>query len=112
MAGTEELDPQSIKQLRDSGLIVALDTILHDVQQRYQFSHLVEAALQHNGDDLIYEIEFLDSNGELRELYYDATSGRLLFYEIYSMDNNGRLRSIKYDAADDTPVSYEFEVPE
>jgi hypothetical protein len=109
-AGADELDPGRVKQLYDNGLIVPLSTILRDAQQRYQFGHLVEAGLLRSSDVLTYEIEFLDGDGELRELYYDAKSGRLQFYEIYQTGSDGTLHSIRYNAATGAPVGYEFEV--
>jgi uncharacterized membrane protein YkoI len=111
-AAAGELALDRVKQLQEDGLIVPLSTILRDAKQRYQFGHLVEAGLHRSGDTFVYEIEFLDGNDELRELYYDAKTGRLLFYEIHVTGSDGMLRSIRYDATSDKPLSYGFEVPD
>ena len=107
-AGDDNLSLQAIRALRDNGAIVDLGTILQDARRRYAGGRLVEAELEREDGSYIYEIEFLDHAGELRELYYDATTGELLAYEVYATDDD-TLQSIKYDARTDTPMAIEIE---
>ena len=108
-AAAETLNHDAIRALRQQGDIVSLASLIQDAQQRYQDVYILEAQLQITAfEQLVYEIEFIDSEGTLRELYYDARSGELLAYEAYDIDEQGQLRSIEYDAKTGEPLIYEF----
>lgn len=95
----DEYDHDEARRLREQGKIVPLQALIEDAGRRYGVGRLLEAELERRDDyGLVYEIEFLDANGQKRELYYDAASGELLIYEVYETDARGRLRSVEYDA--------------
>lgn len=105
--GAEELDHDTIRALRRQGVIVSLHAITKDAQRRYSNGRVLEAELRRRDGRLIYEIEFLDSAGNMRELYYAAESGELIAYETYEIDADGRLLGIEHDAASGRPLRYE-----
>ncbi len=97
-ARADAFDHDDVRELRDQGKIVSLATIIADARRRYGGGHVLEAELNrkpHVG--LVYEIEFLDKHGTMHELYYSATTGKLLMYEVFRIDSKGRLRRYNYD---------------
>lgn len=70
-------DQDEIRRLRAQGAIVPLEQLVDDAQRRHA-GRVLESELKHNGDGYRYEIEILDATGVVRELIYDAASGRLL----------------------------------
>jgi uncharacterized membrane protein YkoI len=98
-AFSDEYDHDTVRHLREQGKIVPLQALIEDAGRRYGGGRILEAELEHRDDHgLVYEIEFLDTHGRKRELYYDAASGELLIYEVYETDTRGRLRNVEYDA--------------
>jgi len=63
------------KDLVESGEILPLEKILHDVFQGRPW-RLLEAELEQEHGRYIYELEILDDKGKVRELEYDAKSGK------------------------------------
>ncbi len=70
-------DQHEIRRLRARGAIVPLSQLVDDAQRRHAGS-VIEAELKQRGNGYRYEIEILDKTGVVRELIYDAASGRLL----------------------------------
>lgn len=70
-------DQPEMRSLRASGTIVPLAQLVDDAQRRHP-GRVIEAELKHRDDGYRYEIEILDESGVVRELIYDAASGRLL----------------------------------
>ena len=73
----QSADQDEIRRLRADGAIVPLEQLVDDAQRRHA-GRVLEAELKHRDDGYNYEIEILDEAGVVRELIYDATSGRLL----------------------------------
>ena len=97
-ARAEAFDHDDVRALRDQGKIVSLATIVADARRRYGGGRVLEAELNRRPPfGLVYEIEFLDKRGTMHELYYSATTGKLLMYEVFRVDSNGRLKSYDYD---------------
>ena len=70
-------DQAEMRRLRASGVIVPLEQLVSDARQRHP-GRMLEAELKKRDDRYIYEVEMLDEAGLVRELIYDAASGRLL----------------------------------
>lgn len=73
-----DLNQDEALQLRKSGKLMPLDSLLQIVRQRYPAARLLEAELESEDGLLIYELEVLTSDGSVRELELDASNGKLL----------------------------------
>ena len=65
------------KDLVESGEILPLEKLLQNVFEGRQW-RLLEAELEKKHNRYIYELEILDDKGKVRELEYDAKTGKLL----------------------------------
>ncbi len=65
------------KRLLDSGDILSLEVILKNVRQILP-GKILEVELEKEGEHIVYEIEILDRNGVIKEIYIDAKTGKLL----------------------------------
>jgi uncharacterized membrane protein YkoI len=77
VSASHNADQDEMRRLRASGAIVPLAQLVDDAQQRHA-GRAIEAELKHRDGGYRYEIEILDEAGVVRELIYDAASGRLL----------------------------------
>ena len=70
-------DHDQVLELVEQGRILPLQTVLEraDVKQAGQ---LLEAELEREDGTWVYELEVLDADGRVRELYYDAGTGERL----------------------------------
>ena len=93
-----DFDHDEIKHLSETGAILPLGKIYRIVRTHYHGGRILETELETRQGRYIYEVEILVPSGEVRELYYDASTGELLFYEIYEPDENGVLRGVEIDA--------------
>lgn len=73
-----DLNQDEALQLRKSGKLMSLDSLLEIVRQRYPAARLLEAELESEDGLLIYELEVLTSGGSVRELELDASNGKVL----------------------------------
>ena len=73
-AGAEEGIPE-VRQLYNQGEIRSLAAMVERARERYPAARLVEAELLRDGERLIYEVELIDAEGVVRELFFDARSG-------------------------------------
>jgi hypothetical protein len=73
-----DLNQDEALQLRKSGKLMSLDSLLQTVRQRYPDARLLEAELENEDGKLIYELEVLTDKGNVRELELDAGTGALL----------------------------------
>lgn len=64
--------------LRRSGALQPLESLLARVRERHPGATLLEAELERKHERLIYELEVLGADGQVRELEFDARSGELL----------------------------------
>lgn len=78
---TADEDHEEARRLREAGRIVPLEVILDKVESEYDGT-LLEVELEHEGDEqLVYEVELLDSHGTVRDLLFDACTGEFIGYE-------------------------------
>ncbi|MBD9590171.1 PepSY domain-containing protein [Pseudomonas sp. PDM03] len=73
-----DLDQDEALRLRQQGVILPLEQVVKQALERYPGSKLLEAELEEKHDVYIYEVELLTTEGEVRELDLDATTGELL----------------------------------
>jgi uncharacterized membrane protein YkoI len=73
-----DLDQDEALRLRQQGVILPLEQLLQKALDLYPGAKLLEAELEEKHDVYIYEVELLTSEGVVRELDIDATTGRLL----------------------------------
>ena len=72
-----DVDHSRVRKLVESGEIRPLAELLRRAQEQHQ-GELLEAEIEEEGGELVYEIELLAPNGEVWEVYFDARSGELL----------------------------------
>ena len=73
-----DFDQDEALRLRQQGVILPLEQLLQKALDRYPGAKLLEAELEEKHDVYIYEVELLTSEGVVRELDIDATTGHLL----------------------------------
>ncbi|MCP1519580.1 putative membrane protein YkoI [Pseudomonas migulae] len=73
-----DLDQDEALRLRQQGVILPLEQVVKQALERYPGSKLLEAELEEKHDVYIYEVELLTTEGVVRELDLDATTGELL----------------------------------
>ncbi|WP_313519077.1 PepSY domain-containing protein [Pseudomonas sp.] len=77
-ASARDLDQDEALRLREKGIIQPLETLLQNALGRHPGARLLEAELEEEDDILVYEIELLTSDGVVREIELDASSGKIL----------------------------------
>ena len=65
------------RRLLDSGEILPLEVILKNVRQIIP-GKILEVELEKEDEQIVYEIEILEGNGVIKEIYIDAKTGKLL----------------------------------
>lgn len=65
------------RHLLDSGKILPLETILKKIRQEFP-GRVLDIELEKENQIIVYEIEILNSNGVVYEIYIDATTGETL----------------------------------
>ncbi|VVO41623.1 PepSY domain-containing protein [Pseudomonas fluorescens] len=78
MAMARDLDQDEALRLRQQGVILPLEQLLRQALDRYPGAKLLEAELEEKHDVYIYEVELLTTDGVVRELDIDASTGQLL----------------------------------
>lgn len=73
-----DLSQDEALRLRERGIILPLSDVLQQARQRYAQARLLEVELEEDDDHYLYEIELLTRDGQVRELEFDAVTGRLL----------------------------------
>lgn len=73
-----DLDQDEALRLRQQGVILPLEQLLQQALDLYPEAKLLEAELEEKQDVYIYEVELLTTEGVVRELDLDATTGQLL----------------------------------
>ena len=64
--------------LHRSGQILSLTELWNTALARYPQSRLLEAELEEDDGQLIYEVELITPSGMVREIEIDATNGTIL----------------------------------
>ncbi|MCB1874901.1 MAG: PepSY domain-containing protein [Chromatiales bacterium] len=67
-------DHDQVRRLRQAGKIVSLHHILKMAGRQIPGS-VIEVELDERGEQLIYELEIIDSAGQVRKLLFDAADG-------------------------------------
>jgi uncharacterized membrane protein YkoI len=70
-------DSIEARRLLDTGEILPLEAILKNVRQIFP-GKVLEVELEKEDGQIVYEIEILDGNGVIKEIYIDAKTGKLL----------------------------------
>lgn len=73
-----DLDQDEALRLRQQGVILPLEQLLKQALDRHPGSKLLEAELEEKHDVYIYEVELLTTEGIVRELDVNASTGELL----------------------------------
>lgn len=73
-----EVSRETARELRNAGVILALESILDKVRERYPEARLLEAELEKDDGIYIYELEILTREGRVRGLEVDASSARII----------------------------------
>ncbi|PVZ19416.1 MULTISPECIES: PepSY domain-containing protein [unclassified Pseudomonas] len=73
-----DLGQDEALKLRQQGLILPLEQLLASAMARYPDARLLEAELERDDGQYIYEVELLTASGVVREIELDAATGRLL----------------------------------
>ena len=82
LAPALDVDQDEALRLRQSGEVLSFQAILRQAEERYPGARLLEAELEDDDGELIYEIELLTDDGVVRELEIDARTGRVLEDEV------------------------------
>jgi len=77
----EDIHPAEIRQLVQQGEILALDKILEQYPAQIH-GRLLDLEVEREHGRIVYELEFLDPEGRVREYEIDARDGRLLKQEF------------------------------
>ncbi len=77
-----DVDQDEALRLRQSGEVLSFQAILRQADERYPGARLLEAELDDDDGELIYDIELLTDDGVVRELEIDARTGRVLEDEV------------------------------
>ena len=70
-------DSKEVRRLVLEKEIVSLESLMSSIRQHGDWK-LLEVELEHDDDMLIYEVEFLDKEGRVYEIRYDARTGQEL----------------------------------
>ena len=73
-------DHDHVRELRFKGKIIPLRTLLEQVDD--EGMTVIEAELEREHGQLVYELELLDTEGRIIERYYDAVTGKFLKQEL------------------------------
>ena len=70
-------DYQQARRLKESGQILPLQQIIKAVEAEYP-GRVIEVDLENEDGRHVYEVELLDPQGKVHELYIDASSGKII----------------------------------
>ncbi|OPA90438.1 peptidase [Pseudomonas fluorescens] len=73
-----DLNQDEALALREQGVILPLEQLLQQAMARYPGSRLLEAELEKKHGQYAYEVELVTTEGVVREIKLDATTGVLL----------------------------------
>ncbi|WP_296230378.1 PepSY domain-containing protein [Pseudomonas sp. UBA4617] len=78
LAIARDLDQDEALELRQKGIILPLEHLLEAALGRHPGARLLEAELEEDDDRYEYEVELLTTEGVVREIKLDASTGTLL----------------------------------
>jgi len=73
-----DLNQDEALALRQQGVILPLEQLLHTAMSRYPGARLLEAELEKKHGQYAYEVELVTTDGVVREIKLDATTGILI----------------------------------
>ncbi|MFO1371838.1 MAG: peptidase [Candidatus Competibacteraceae bacterium] len=74
-------DQDEIKQLRETGKILSLETIIANHERQHSGGRLLAAELEMEQNRYVYDLKVLSKSGVVQEFEYDACTGELLAVE-------------------------------
>lgn len=89
-ADTDEKDHDRARQLREAGVIVAVEPLVAEAKRRLP-GRLLEIEFEEEDDKYVYEIELVDRKGIVREFFFDAKTGRFLKEGIHWSSKTGEV---------------------
>lgn len=78
VSADDDGDHERARRLHAEGVILPFEQILSRAQQIYPGSEILEVEFKDKKQQLIYELEIVDQDGVVRELYLDARTAELL----------------------------------
>ncbi|QJX03409.1 PepSY domain-containing protein [Alcanivorax sp. IO_7] len=81
-AGALDVDQDEALRLRQSGEVRSFEAILGVALERHPGARLLEAELEREDGELVYELELLTGDGVVREMDIDARSGEVIEDEV------------------------------
>ena len=81
VAASEDLSQSEIRELVRQGEIMPLETILAQFPAA-EFGKLLDLEVEREHGIIVYEFEFLRTDGRIVEVEVDASNGRILEQEI------------------------------
>ncbi|UVJ45802.1 PepSY domain-containing protein [Pseudomonas sp. LS1212] len=78
LAMARDLDQDEALRLRQQGVILPLEQLLHHALDRYPGAKLLEAELEEEDGTYVYEVELLTVDGTVREIELNAATGQVL----------------------------------
>ncbi len=70
-------DHEQARRLKEAGEILPLQKIIKKAQVEHP-GRVIEVEFKNEDGRHVYEVELLDADGEVWELYFDAASGELI----------------------------------
>ena len=78
VVAARDLNQDEALELRQQGVILSLEQLLQQAMARHAGSRLLEAELESKHGSYVYEVELVTTDGVVREIKLDATTGALL----------------------------------
>ena len=75
--GAASDDHITARELQQAGTILPLEEIVMRAK-KMSAGRIIEAELERSGQQYLYEIEFLDADGTVHEMKFDAQTGALV----------------------------------
>ncbi len=80
-AVADDIDHEAARRLRKEGKILPLEDIVARVTARWP-GQVIETELEHDDGRYVYELELLGTDGRIREIEYDASTGEVIKFEL------------------------------
>ncbi|MGH8590554.1 MAG: PepSY domain-containing protein [Gammaproteobacteria bacterium] len=80
-AVADDIGHEAARRLRKQGEILPLEEIVARVTARWP-GQVIETELEHDHGRYVYEIELLGTDGRIREIEYDASTGEVIKFEL------------------------------
>jgi uncharacterized membrane protein YkoI len=75
--GMSDEDHKEARRLKELGAILPLEQIL-EIARAEQPGRVIAVEMEDEDGRHVYEVEMLDENGEVWELYFDAATGKFI----------------------------------